>query len=207
MAKFLGSNIVDLSKEKINEKNFDLITIVHVLEHLDSPKIHINELKNCLSKEGVIYAEVPNLYGFPLGDEAHKISFSIYSLTKLFENSGLKIINCGFTSTPKESIKFDYYYNNESENIFVIAALKENINKSSNLPESNIPNSTKSLIYKLELSYAKIMLKTITLNLFKMVLRYLRTFILFLLYGLVEIISLKIFKTSLINKYLKKNKK
>ena len=64
MANFLGSKTIDLSKNKIEEKNFDLITIVHVLEHLDKPIENIKELKNLLSNDGVIYAEVPNLYGF-----------------------------------------------------------------------------------------------------------------------------------------------
>ena len=67
MAELLGSKTIDLAKDKILEENFDLITIVHVLEHLDNPRKKISELKNLLSEKGVIYAEVPNLYGFPLG--------------------------------------------------------------------------------------------------------------------------------------------
>ena len=183
MAEFLGSKIIDLSKTKINENNFDLITVVHVLEHLDTPKLQLEELKNSLSEEGVIYVEVPNLYGFPLSDEAHKIAFTLYSLAKLFKDSGLEVINYGYNSTPKESIRFDYYYNNEKE---------------------NIPINISSFKYDLQISYAKIMLKSITLNLFKISLRYFRTFMLFLVYGLVEIITLKIFKISIVNKFLSK---
>ena len=50
----------------IDENNFDLITIVHVLEHLDKPIENILKLKSILSENGVIYAEVPNLYGLPI---------------------------------------------------------------------------------------------------------------------------------------------
>ena len=43
MAQFLGSKTIDLSKNEIDEKNFDLITIVHVLEHLDKPLENLTE--------------------------------------------------------------------------------------------------------------------------------------------------------------------
>ena len=84
MAEFLGSKTINLSTSKIEENNFDLITLVHVLEHLDYPKNHLEKLKNNISNEGIIYAEVPNLYGFPLGDPAHNIAFTKYSLSKIF---------------------------------------------------------------------------------------------------------------------------
>ena len=45
MAQFLGSKTIDLSKNEIDEKNFDLITIVHVLEHLDKPLRKLNKIK------------------------------------------------------------------------------------------------------------------------------------------------------------------
>ena len=204
MAEFLGSKAIDLSVSTVNEKDFDLITFVHVLEHLDYPKKYLEELKNNLSNEGVIYAEVPNLYGFPLGDEAHNSAFTKYSLAKLFKDSGLEIICCGYTRTPKESIKFDYFYASEIECLFIVGAFKGSNNKFVSLPTSNIPNDIKKFKYNLQLSYAKIMIKSISINLSKLSLKYLRTCILFLLYGLVELISLKIFKISLINNLIKK---
>ena len=124
MAKFLGSTTINLSKDEIDEKDFDLITIVHVLEHLDKPLENLIKLKNNLSEEGILYAEVPNLYGFPLADEAHKIAFTDFSLVNLFKSAGYEILDYGFTKTPKESIKFDYYYNHESENLYIICGKK-----------------------------------------------------------------------------------
>jgi len=204
MAKFLGSQIVDLSESKIEEKNFDLITIVHVLEHLHWPKEQLKELKNNLSSDGVIYAEVPNLYAYPLADESHTIAFSMHSLLELFRECGFKITNFGYTKTSIESIKFDYYHNSETENLFLVGFLNGNYKKITHLPIAKIPNNIKSFKYDLQLSYAKIMIKSISINLFKTFLRYLRTSILFLVYGLVELITLKIFKISLINNFLKK---
>lgn len=202
-AKFLGSNTIDLSKNKINEKNFDLITIVHVLEHLDQPKENIIELKSLLSEEGVIYAEVPNLYGFPLGDEAHKIAFTQYSLVKMFQSSGYEIFDYGFTKTPKESIKFDYYYNHDLENLFIICGKKKR-SLSLNVPKKKIPETIENFKHVLMLTYSKIMLKKISSTLLRTSMRYLRSFILFFIYGLVDFISLKIFKISIVSKFFKK---
>ena len=204
MAELFGSKVIDLSVSKVNEKDFDLITFVQVIEHLDYPKMYLEELKNNLSNEGVIYAEVPNLYGCPLGDEAHNSAFTKYSLAKLFKDSGLEIICCGYTKTPKESIKFDYFYTSEIECLFIVGALKGSNNKFVSLPNSNIPNNIKTFKYNLQLSYAKIMIRSISINLSKLSLRYFRTCILFLLYGVVELITLKIFKISLINNFIKK---
>ena len=202
-AKFLGSNTIDLSKNKINEKNFDLITIVHVLEHLDQPKENIIELKSLLSEEGVIYAEVPNLYGFPLGDEAHKIAFTQYSLVKMFQSSGYEIFDYGFTKTPKESIKFDYYYNHDLENLFIICGKKKR-SLSLNVPKKKIPETIENFKHVLMLTYSKIMLKKISSTLLRTSMRYLRSFILFFIYGLVDFITLKIFKVSIVSKFFKK---
>ena len=202
MAQFLGSKTIDLAKSEINEKDFNLITIVHVLEHLDQPKKNLLKLKHLLSDEGVIYAEVPNLYGFPLADEAHKIAFSEFSFVKMFKSAGYEILNYGFTKTPKESIKFDYYYNHNFENLFIICSKKNNL--SPNIPKNNIPNNIKNFKYELKLKYAQIMLRKISFNLLSSSLRYFRTFFLFFTYGLLDFITLKIFKISLVSKFFKK---
>ena len=53
MANFLGSKTINLAERKIEENNSDLITIVHVLEHLDKPKNHLVELKASIKKGGI----------------------------------------------------------------------------------------------------------------------------------------------------------
>lgn len=204
MAKFLGSNTINLSKNKINEDNFDLITIVHVLEHLDKPKEDLMTLKNLLSKNGVVYAEVPNLYGFPLADEAHKIAFTEYSLFQIFKSTGFEVLDYGFTKTPKESVKFDYYYNHDSENLFIICGLKDK-NHSVDFPKNKIPKNIKNFKYQLKLQYAKIMLRNISANLLNLSLKYFKTGFLFLIYGLVDFLTLRFFKISLIRKFFRKN--
>ena len=50
------------SAGKIFNNDFDVLTVFHVLEHLPSPKILLNELiKNNMKKESLIVVEVPNI--------------------------------------------------------------------------------------------------------------------------------------------------
>lgn len=205
MAKFLGSKIINLAESEINENDFDLITIVHVLEHLNKPIENILKLKNILSKNGVIYAEVPNLYGLPMINEAHKISFSKYSYVNMFKSAGFEILDYGFTKSPKESIKFDYIYHYETENIFIVCGKLEK-KLSLNLPKKEIPKNIESFKSELKYNYAKLMFKDISLTLFLPSLRYLKRSILYFTYGLIDLITLKIFKISLISKFFPRKK-
>lgn len=196
MAKFLGSKTIDLHDQDIQEKKFDLITFVHVLEHLDYPRNILVKLKNNIADDGVIYAEVPNLYGMPLGDPAHNIAFTKYSLCKLFSETGFNIISCGNTSTPKESMQFGYFYSSKFEAIYVVAALNDSKNNFIKLPSPKIPTDIKKFKYQLNISYANIMIKYISPNLFKLFLKYFKIFLLYIIYGVVELILLKFFKIS-----------
>ena len=204
MAKHLGSTSINLKNENIEDKDFELITLVHVLEHLEEPKKTFEKLTGHLSVGGYIYIEVPNLYGFPLGDKSHLISYTHYSLAKFFIDNKMKIIDFGFTQTPNDSIKFDYYYNNKEENLFILGRKSEG-SSDSIMPKAIIPENINSFKYKLQFSYAKIMLFSISTNLFKVFFRYLRTYFLFLIYGFIEIITLKLFKKSILNKFKKNN--
>ena len=204
MASHLGSSAINLKNENIKDKDFKLITLVHVLEHLEEPKKIFQKLTDHLSEGGYIYIEVPNLYSFPLGDKSHLISYTHYSLANFFLDSKMKIIDFGFTRTPHESIKFDYYYNNKEENLYILGK-KSNETTNLKIPKAIIPKNINSFKYRIQLSYAKIMLFTISKNLFKLFVRYLRTFLLFLIYGLIELITLKLFKRSFLNKFKKNN--
>ena len=143
------------------------------------------------------------MYGFPLGDEAHKIAFTQYSLVKMFHSSGYEIFDYGFTKTPKESIKFDYYYNHDLENLFIVCGKKKR-SLSLNVPKKKIPETIENFKHVLMLTYSKIMLKKISSTLLRTSMRYLRSFILFFIYGLVDFITLKIFKVSIVSKFFKK---
>ncbi len=72
------------------------------------------------------------------------------------------------------------------------------------MPEANIPKNIRIFKYRLQVAYARIMLNSVSLVLFKLSLKNLKTFFLFLIYGLIELITLKILRISLINKIFRK---
>ena len=125
----------------------------------------------------------------------------------------LKIINSDkrgfiydiFTKSPKESIKFDYIYHYETENIFIVCGKLEK-KLSLNIPKKEIPKNIESFKSELKYNYAKLMFKDISLTLFLPSLRYLKRSILYFTYGLIDLITLKIFKISLISKFFPRKK-
>ena len=206
-ANYLGSKTINLNITKeIEEKNFDLISFVHVLEHLEKPLNYLNKIKENLSEKSYLYAEVPNLYGYALTDNSHLSTFNLYSIVKLFDEAGFNVIDYGHCSTPKESYLLNYYYNNKIENLYIYASKHKTSNyKNSASVKILLPKSISEFKKKLFLSYSKIMIKDISFSLSMNSLKKIKTALLFLVYGVIELISLKIFKFSLIDKLLKKS--
>ena len=82
-------------KKFINsKKKYDLITMIHVLEHLQEPKKILINLEKKISKNGIIFVQIPNflLNPYDLSVYDHTIHFDKSSITKLAEVSNLKII-------------------------------------------------------------------------------------------------------------------
>ncbi|WP_146118775.1 class I SAM-dependent methyltransferase [Blastopirellula marina] len=84
------------------ENTFDLITMFHVLEHVDDPKVVVEHLFRLLSPGGVLVIETPNIdsldarlfsntywggYHIP----RHWNLFSVDSLRRTLEDSGLQV--------------------------------------------------------------------------------------------------------------------
>ena len=182
IAKFLGIKTINLNSQKIEHNQFDMITVVHVMEHLDSPQKDLEILRNSLKDHGVIYIEVPNLYGSPLSDNAHKIAFSASSLLQLLQNASLKVLDHGYTSTPEDSIKFDYFLSNKKENLYILATKDKANQQSSNL---KFPKSIKH--FKFELYNAKILMLTVAPRFLKISLKFIKRFFLYFIYGLSNI--------------------
>ena len=138
-------------------------------------------------------------------NEAHKISFSEYSFVKMFKSAGFEILDYGFTKSPKESIKFDYIHHYDTENIFIVCGKIEK-KLSINLPRKEISKDIKSFKYELKSKYAELMFKNISLTLLVPSLRNLKRSVLYFAYGFIDLITLKLFKISLISKFLPKKK-
>jgi 2-polyprenyl-3-methyl-5-hydroxy-6-metoxy-1,4-benzoquinol methylase len=75
-----------------NEIPFDLITMIHVLEHLPDPVDYLNQLKTMwLTSTGLLLIEVPNLYAHDSFEVAHLTSFSQFTLIETLKKAGYTI--------------------------------------------------------------------------------------------------------------------
>ena len=84
------------------KKQFDLITLSHVLEHLLDPKDVLRLIQASLAENGLLYIEVPNIpfetllrypdhMWAPRFDEPHITFFSEPTLRELVESSGFRM--------------------------------------------------------------------------------------------------------------------
>lgn len=75
------------------EKGFDLISMVHVLEHIPDPVAYLASLRgDVLTPSGVILIEVPNLYAHDSFEIAHMTSFSAHTLRETLAQAGYEVI-------------------------------------------------------------------------------------------------------------------
>jgi SAM-dependent methyltransferase len=71
------------------EREFDLIAMIHVLEHLPDPIGYLLDIrKDFLTEDGAIFIEVPNLYAHDCFEVAHLTSFSRHSLVEVLKLAG-----------------------------------------------------------------------------------------------------------------------
>lgn len=147
IANSLGINCIDLATkpfEKLNFNDLDIVTAIHVIEHLEDPIYQLSFIHKFLNKDGLLYVEVPNMYGFAFNDPAHLTSFNLDSLKYLLYRCGFIIIESGNVSTPKESFNYDYQNAHSKENIYCLAKKADkNIGKELKL------NLNKNNIYKI----------------------------------------------------------
>jgi len=78
--------------KQAKELPFDLISMVHVLEHLPDPVDYLNKLKSkWLISAGILLIEVPNLYAHDSFEVAHLTSFSQFTLEETLKKAGYAI--------------------------------------------------------------------------------------------------------------------
>ncbi len=100
---FIQNNLQIITNLQETDEKFDVITIFHVLEHLQNPKETLQEISEKLAPKGEIIIEVPssndallkvyNNKGFKNFTYwgCHLFLFNDKTLKKLFENSDFKI--------------------------------------------------------------------------------------------------------------------
>jgi SAM-dependent methyltransferase len=90
---------------KIDDRQFDLISLAHVLEHIPQPLEYLRNLKNkWLSPNGHLLVEVPNLYGHDCFEIAHMISYSHHTLRETLRQAGFQITTVKLHGEPRSKI-------------------------------------------------------------------------------------------------------
>lgn len=92
--EIIGHDIADLTGES---KQFDLVVLCHVLEHLPQPVQALSTVRNRLGERGLLYVEVPNYYGHPSVEFAHNFCFTPLSLRNTLGAAGFRILDLQLT--------------------------------------------------------------------------------------------------------------
>jgi len=88
-----------------NPKRFDLICLLHVLEHLLDPVETLTKIReNLLSERGLILIEVPNLYIHDSFELAHIACYSPHTLARTLRQSGYQLFNMKRHGIPRSSL-------------------------------------------------------------------------------------------------------
>jgi 2-polyprenyl-3-methyl-5-hydroxy-6-metoxy-1,4-benzoquinol methylase len=73
---------------------FDLVTMMHVLEHLEDPLGTLREIRTHLLEErGFLLVEVPNFYAHDSYELAHLSCFTEHGLIEMLKQAGYKIMH------------------------------------------------------------------------------------------------------------------
>jgi len=85
--------------------SFDLVSVIHVLEHLPYPINTLRELRQkWLVSNGWLLVEVPNLYCHNCFELAHLASYSQHALYQVVSHAGFKIIATQVHGIPRSRV-------------------------------------------------------------------------------------------------------
>ena len=72
---------------------FDLVTMMHVLEHMPDPLAYLRDLReSILSTQGRALVEVPNLYAHDCFEIGHTVAFSPHTLGQTLRKAGYEVL-------------------------------------------------------------------------------------------------------------------
>jgi len=106
---------------------FDLVTMMHVLEHLEDPLGTLKEIRtHLLEDRGFLLVEVPNFYAHDSYELAHLSCFTEHTLSEMLKQAGYKIMHMRKHGYPR-SETLDLYLtvlarpeNEPEENVAII---------------------------------------------------------------------------------------
>ena len=124
-----GINIFQGSIEDM-DKSYDLVILIHVLEHFLSPVEQIKKLRNYTNR--YLFVEIPGMVNqLPSLQSAHLYYFSVNTLFSCIFRAGFKAINYRIIDSNnyimalfEKSNDFFYYYNFSNEINQVLGIIK-----------------------------------------------------------------------------------
>ena len=99
-------NFVELFTGELTEihENFDLVTLIHSLEHVIEPKLVLDQLRELMKAQGRVFVQVPdcatNSYDLLIAD--HLTHFSLEALCHLGSHAGYETVLASDSFLPKE---------------------------------------------------------------------------------------------------------
>jgi SAM-dependent methyltransferase len=106
-AREYGLNVVASLQqlEQENEPRFDLVSLVHVLEHMPDPVGYLSHIREkLLEPTGYLLLEVPNLYAHDSFEIAHLLSFSPYTFIMTVKKAGYEIVKFEKHGKPRSAL-------------------------------------------------------------------------------------------------------
>jgi SAM-dependent methyltransferase len=96
----------DVLLTPLGEAEYDVVTLRHVLEHIDQPGLALARIHAALAPGGVLLISTPNTrslackrgreYWFHLDAPRHLHLFNEENLAQLLEHSGFTVVHCSF---------------------------------------------------------------------------------------------------------------
>jgi 2-polyprenyl-3-methyl-5-hydroxy-6-metoxy-1,4-benzoquinol methylase len=91
--------------ERHNPSPFNLVSMMHVLEHLPQPAEYLQNLRvKYLASDGWLLLEVPNLYAHDCFEVAHLVSYSPHTLTQVVQKAGYRVIQLRAHGKPRSQL-------------------------------------------------------------------------------------------------------
>ena len=88
-----------------DESKFDLISMMHVLEHIPDPVAYLRMLRDkILHDKGYLLIEVPNLFAHDCFEIAHMTSFSAHTLKEVLKQAGFEVVAMKKHGYPRSKI-------------------------------------------------------------------------------------------------------
>jgi len=82
-------SVDDLLEEQ--QHSFDLITVIHTLEHLNDPAGFLAGLHDWITPDGILVVEVPDLYRENALSLSHPVAFTLTTLGQMLEKAGFRL--------------------------------------------------------------------------------------------------------------------